>query len=49
MNERIERDSLGEVQVPADKYWGRRRSEAGKTFASAKKQCRLNSFMPMPS
>lgn len=32
MEFRIERDTLGEMKVPADKYWGHRRSEAKRTF-----------------
>ncbi|MFC0297517.1 class II fumarate hydratase [Geobacillus jurassicus] len=32
MNERIERDSLGEVRVPADKYWGAQTERSRKNF-----------------
>jgi fumarate hydratase, class II len=32
MNERIERDSLGEVRVPADKYWGAQTERSRNNF-----------------
>ncbi|ASS97628.1 class II fumarate hydratase [Geobacillus thermocatenulatus] len=32
MNVRIERDSLGEVQVPADKYWGAQTERSRQNF-----------------
>ena len=32
MEYRIERDSMGEMQVPADRYWARRRSGASRTL-----------------
>ena len=39
---RIEHDTMGEVKVPADCYWGRKPSVHGSTFVSvSKRQCRL--------
>ena len=32
MNERIERDSMGEVRVPADKYWGAQTQRSHENF-----------------
>jgi fumarate hydratase class II len=32
MKERIERDSLGEVRVPADKYWGAQTERSRNNF-----------------
>ena len=37
---RREFDSLGEVEVPADRYWGRRPSAACSTSTSAPTGCR---------
>ncbi|NNU85301.1 class II fumarate hydratase [Geobacillus sp. BMUD] len=36
MNERIERDSLGEVRVPADKYWGAQTERSRQNFRIGK-------------
>ncbi|CAM4014548.1 class II fumarate hydratase [Geobacillus stearothermophilus] len=36
MNVRIERDSLGEVQVPADKYWGAQTERSRQNFRIGK-------------
>ena len=32
MNFRIETDTMGEVQVPADKYWGAQTERSRKNF-----------------
>jgi len=36
MNERIERDSLGEVRVPSDKYWGAQTERSRQNFRIGK-------------
>ncbi len=35
MEYRIEHDSMGEVQVPADKYWGAQTQRSRETCPSA--------------
>lgn len=40
MEYRIERDTMGEVKVPADKFWGAKHSEARRTLRSVLKKCR---------
>jgi fumarate hydratase class II len=35
MDYRIEKDTMGEVKVPADKYWGAKPSVPAKTSPSA--------------
>ena len=32
MNERIEHDSMGEVKVPADRYWGAQTQHSRENF-----------------
>jgi hypothetical protein len=43
---RQEFDSLGRVEVPADRYWGRRPSAACSTSTSARTGCRKRSITP---
>jgi hypothetical protein len=43
---RREFDSLGTVEVPADRYWGRRPSAAWSTSTSATTGCRRRSTTP---
>ena len=40
MDYRIERDSMGEMEVPADRYWGAQTSGAIRTSRSARRRCR---------
>jgi fumarate hydratase, class II len=37
---RRETDSMGEIEVPADRYWGGRRSAASSISRSATIECR---------
>ena len=46
---RIEKDSMGEVKVPNEKYWGLRPSAAMRTSKSALKRCRCRSFARLRS
>ena len=39
MEYRIERDSMGEMQVPADRYWAAQTQRSYKTSKSAEKSC----------
>lgn len=45
MEYRIERDTMGEVKVPADKYWEHKLREAVTISKSVTKKCRLNWFV----
>ncbi len=46
MEYRIEHDTMGEVRVPADRYWARRRSAATKILKLERKECPKRSSMP---
>lgn len=39
---RIEKDSMGSIEVPADKLWALRLSARWNTFASPRKKCPLS-------
>ena len=39
MEYRIEKDTMGEMKVPADRYWRLKRKEAVKTSPSVTKLC----------
>ena len=41
MSVRIEHDTFGEIEVPADKYWGHKRNVVNVTFQLAKNKCLL--------
>ena len=41
---RIEKDSMGEVKVPNEKYWGAQTERSYENFKSALKRCRCRSF-----
>lgn len=40
MDYRIEHDTMGEVRVPANHYWGAQTSAATKTFPSVRREFR---------
>ena len=41
MSTRIERDSMGEIEVPADRYWGAQTQRSlARTSGSAPSACR---------
>lgn len=42
MEYRIERDTMGEVKVPADKYWGAQTERSRNNFKIGNEKCRLN-------
>ena len=44
---RREFDSMGEVEVPADRYWGLRPSDPSSTSPSEGTGCRRRSTTPM--
>ena len=47
---RIEHDSMGEIAVPADKYWGAQTERSRRNFPAgrAMKRCRRRSSAPLP-
>lgn len=40
MTTRIEKDSIGPIDVPANKLWGHKRSVLWSIFVSLRKKCR---------
>ena len=51
MEYRIEHDSMGEVKVPADKYWAAQTERSHENFpiGVALRRCRARSPMPSAS
>jgi peptide chain release factor 2 len=50
MEYRIEKDTMGEVKVPADKYWGAQTERSRNNFRSAHRAaCRARSCTPSPT
>ena len=43
MEYRIEHDSMGEMQVPADKYWGAQTQRSYQNFRIGTEKCRRKS------
>lgn len=39
---RVEKDSMGPIDVPADKLWGRKRSVLWNISVSPRRKCLLN-------
>lgn len=39
MDYRIEKDTMGEVKVPADKFWGAQTQRSKENFKSVRKKC----------
>lgn len=42
---RIEHDSMGEMKVPADKYWGAQTQRSYQNFKIGQKRCQRESLM----
>ena len=49
MEYRIEKDTMGEVKVPAESLWGAQTERAATISRLVKKLCRLRLFVPLPN
>ena len=47
MSVRIEHDTFGEIEVPADKYWGAQTERSKRNFPVGKRKCLLKSYMDL--
>ena len=45
MTTRIEKDTMGEIEVPVDAYWRRRHNVLFKILLFVKRQCRTKSLV----
>lgn len=41
MNTRVEHDSMGEIEVPTDRYWGAQTQRSYQNFKISDEKCHL--------
>ena len=49
MEYRLEHDTMGEVRVPADRYWGAQTQRSFENFRIGTEKCRRRSFVHLRS